>query len=146
MTSPPLRVDFYVLAAADPGARLRFACRLAEQVYTLHALTYAHVGSAAEARQFDELLWTFRDGSFVPHEIASSRAEQRPPVVIGHAADTDVEGDLLINLTDTIPSFFDRFGRIAEVVDASDQGKQAGRQRFSFYRDNGHEPNTHKMA
>lgn len=146
MTNPPLRVDFYVLAGADPGACLRFACRLTEKAYTLKNRTYAHVDSAARARELDELLWTFRAGSFVPHEIESRDSAVRPPVLIGHAAETDASGDLLINLADTIPSFFDRFGRVAEIVDASEASRHAGRTRFALYRDSGYEPNTHNIT
>ena len=146
MTSPPLRVDFYILAAADAAARLEFACRLTEKAYKHKNSTYAHVASAARARQLDELLWTFRDGSFVPHEIATTKTPSQPPVIIGHAPDTDATGNLLINLTDTIPTFFDRFDRIAEIIDASADSKQTGRKRFAFYRDNGYVPNTHKIA
>lgn len=140
------RVDFYVLSAGDKGARLRFACRLTEKAYTLKHSAYAHVDSAAHARELDELLWTFRAGSFVPHEIASPETTDPPPVIIGHASESDAQADLLINLAETIPSFFDRFERVAEIVDASDDGRRAGRQRFSFYRDHGYAPNTHKIA
>lgn len=139
------RVDFYVLSAGDKGARLRFACRLTEKAYTLKHSAYAHVDSAAHARELDELLWTFRAGSFVPHEIASPDATDPAPVIIGHTADTRARADVLINLADTIPSFFDRFERIAEIVDASDDGRRTGRERFAFYRDNGYAPNTHKI-
>jgi len=140
-----LRVDFYVLSSTDPAARLQFACRLTEKAYTLNNSIYAHVGNVARARELDELLWTFRDGSFIPHEIATTDAAQAPPVVIGHATDTDTDGDLLINLADSIPTFFDRFGRVAEIIDASDEVRRSGRERFAFYRDNGYEPNTHKI-
>jgi len=51
----------------------------------------------------------------------------------------------VINLADAIPPFFDQFARIAEVIDASAECRQHGRERFSFYRDNGYEPNTHKL-
>ena len=98
------------------------------------------------ARELDELLWTFRAGSFIPHEIETPQSVAATPVVIGHAADTDAEADLLINLADSIPSFFDRYGRVAEIVDASEDGRRSGRKRFSFYRDNGYEPNTHKIS
>lgn len=146
MTEQPLRVDFYVLGSADPGTRLRFACRLTEKAYTLKNRTYAHVASAAHARELDELLWTFRAGSFVPHAVTSAESSERPPVLIGHAADVEAQGDLLINLSDTIPTFFESFDRIAEIIDASEDGKRAGRERYAFYRDNGFEPNTHKIA
>lgn len=68
--SDPGRVDFYVLAGPKPAARLRFACRLAEKAYRLDHRVHLQTGSAAEAEQLDELLWTFRQGSFVPHELA----------------------------------------------------------------------------
>lgn len=125
---------------------MRFACRLTEKAYSLNNRTYAHVDNAARARELDELLWTFRAGSFVPHELESTDSVAPPPVVIGHAADTNAEADLLINLADSIPSFFDRFGRVAEIVDGTEEGKRAGRERFAFYRDNGYTPNTHKIS
>jgi DNA polymerase-3 subunit chi len=146
LTNTPIRVDFYVLATADPAARLRFACRLTEKAYTLDKRTYAHVDGPARARELDELLWTFRAGSFIPHQVEPGDPGADTPVTIGHAPETDATADLLINLADSIPSFFDRFGRIAEIIDASEEGRQAGRARFAFYRDNGYEPNTHKIA
>jgi len=145
-SSAEIRVDFYVLAAADSEARLRFACRLTEKAYALKTRTYAHVPTAAQARQFDEMLWTFRAGSFVPHELAASSTAAQAPVRIGHADNCEPDGELLINLADTIPTFFDRFVRVAEIVDASEAGRRHGRERFAFYRDNGYTPNTHKIA
>ncbi len=139
------RVDFYVLSAADRGARLHFACRLTEKAYTLNHSAYAHVDSAAHARELDDLLWTFRAASFVPHELASPDSADLPPVVIGHSHETASQADLLINLAETIPSFFDRFDRVAEIVDASEDGRRTGRERFAFYRDNGYAPNTHNI-
>ena len=45
----PGRVDFYVLAAADATARLRFACRLAEKAYRLGHRVHLHAGSPGQA-------------------------------------------------------------------------------------------------
>ena len=139
------RVDFYVLPDADSGARLHFACRLTEKAYKLDNRTHAHVAGTAQARQLDELLWTFRPGSFIPHEIAGQASQSKVPVTIGHDCEATLGGDLLINLADEIPPFFDQFARIAEIIDASDECRRHGRERFSFYRDNGYEPDTHKL-
>jgi DNA polymerase III subunit chi len=142
------RVDFYVLPDADAGARLQFACRLTEKAYKLDNKTYAHVTGAAQARQLDELLWTFRQGSFIPHEIAGQAEDsgtQLAPVTIGHQSEAVRCGDLLINLAETIPPFFDQFTRVVEIIDSSVECRQHGRERFSFYRDNGYEPTTHKL-
>ncbi len=145
MNANPPRIDFYVLPDTDAGARLRFACRLTEKAYKLDNKTHAHVIGAAQARQLDELLWTFRQGSFVPHEIADKPPGPEVPVTIGHDSAAELNGDLLINLADAIPPYFDQFARVAEIVDSSDECRKRGRERFSFYRDNGYEPLTHKL-
>jgi DNA polymerase-3 subunit chi len=139
------RVDFYVLSASGAGARLNFTCRLTEKAYKLDTKVHAHVAGTAQARQLDELLWTFRQGSFIPHEITGKSAEQPTPVTIGHASEVTLSGDLLINLAEIIPPFFDQFTRVAEIIDSSLESKQCGRERFSFYRDNGYEIKTHNL-
>jgi len=147
LTKSSLRVDFYVLPATEVGARLHFTCRLTEKAYGLNHRTYVHTDSAAEVRQLDELLWTFRAGSFVPHETEDAETgADIAPIVIGHNEQTDAKGDLLINLASAIPPFFDRFSRVAEIVDGTPEGRNLGRERFSFYRDNGYEPNTHNIG
>jgi len=138
------RIDFYVLGDADTGTRLRFACRLAEKAYGLEHRVHAFTDGEAEARDFDDLLWSFRAGSFVPHALGAPGGES--PVTIGWAAGEDIAGDLLINLGLEVPACFDRFARVAEIVDASDDGRRAGRRRFAFYRDNGYAPQTHRIG
>jgi len=145
LNNPSPRVDFYVLPDSGSGARLNFACRLTEKAYKLANQTHAHVEGAAQARQLDELLWTFRQNSFIPHEIADPSPTADVPVTIGHDNGATLSGELLINLADAIPPFFDQFSRIVEIIDASDECRKSGRERFSFYRDNGYEPETHKL-
>ena len=139
------RVDFYLLEAADPGSRLAFACRLTEKAYALGNSVYAHMASEADARRFDELLWTFRQGSFVPHERAGA-TNPRTPVSIGTLEQCRQSGEVLINLSVSTPDFFGNFARVAEIVDGSDESKAAGRKRFKKYRDMGIEPETHTIG
>ena len=95
MTHAPIRVDFYVLSSADPASRLRFACRLTEKACSLKNRTYAHVDDAARARELDELLWTFRAGSFIPHQVEPADPDNPTPVTIGHTPDSEPDADLL---------------------------------------------------
>lgn len=139
------RVSFYVLADPEPGARLDFACRLTEKVYKLNQRVHAHVADAAGARALDQLLWTFRQGSFVPHEILAAGRPPAAPVTIGTEPDQAPAADLLINLADDVPAGFHRYGRIAEIIDGSDAGRDAGRRRHRYYRQQGLEPETHEV-
>jgi DNA polymerase-3 subunit chi len=67
------RVDFYILPPGDERQRLVFACRLTEKAYRQGLTVYLRAGDETTASQLDQLLWTFRQGSFVPH----ARAEER---------------------------------------------------------------------
>ena len=140
------RIDFYVLSQSGEQARQLFACRLAEKAYKLEHTVHIHAGDEATASRMDELLWTFRDGSFVPHNLvrASSDAPEAP-VTVG--CDPGYRGarDLLINLDDAIPACADAFPRIAELVTSDEDSKQKSRRRFVAYRDEGHELETHNV-
>ena len=144
------RVSFYVLSGAEPATRLGYACRLAEKAYKLQNRIHAHAGDSAMARRLDELLWTFRQGSFVPHELLPPVGQPTAPITIGSAeADGPIEppaADLLINLADEVPAFFNRYPRIAEIIDGSPTSREAGRVRHRFYRDQGLEPETHEVT
>jgi DNA polymerase-3 subunit chi len=140
------RVDFYVLERVDEQARLILACRLTEKAYRLKNTVYLHAKSRADAERLDELLWTFRDGSFVPHALADDSDDAAAsPVTIGCEAGPAKPRDLLINLCDAIPDFAADFPRVAEVVNKEPDCRRMSRERFVEYRNNGHTIQTHKI-
>jgi DNA polymerase-3 subunit chi len=148
MSAP--RVDFYVLASSDGPARLRFACRLVEKAWLKQHRVRVQLDPGGELAAFDELLWTYSDGSFVPHQRLGDDAATSPPapapVVLADLADADpADGDLIVNLSAALPHGFERFQRIAEVIDADTVRRQRGRERFRQYRERGIQPDTHDM-
>ena len=148
------RVDFYILkgnaARRGPaGAREVFVCRLTEKVYKQGRHIVLHTDSAAAAAAIDALLWTWRQGSFVPHEVCGGDGRDDCPVLVNHESEFDGgRRDVLINLNDADepPLFFSRFERVAEIVDAGAQTAAAARRRYRFYKERGHEMQTHDIA
>jgi len=140
------RVDFYILKQSGQQSRQSFACRLAEKAYRLDNTVHIHAGNQNDARRLDELLWTFRDGSFVPHQlIANTAADMQSPVTIGCEGNHTEPRDLLINLSDEVPPCAEAFPRIAELVTSDEECKQLSRKRFTKYRDQGHTLETHNV-
>lgn len=139
------RVDFYVLGASGNRARQQFACRLAEKAYRLDNTIHIRTTDRREAEQLDELLWTYRDGSFVPHELSTGSAAPESPITISHEDSPRQQTDLLINLTDQIPAECDAFPRVAEIVTSDEEARQQSRKRYAQYRELGHTLETHKM-
>lgn len=132
------RVEFYVLSEGAPDARLRHACRLAEESVE-QARVYVQTATAGEAQRLDELLWTFNDRSFLPHEIFTGAppAHERVRVLLGERPAPASHRDLLINLTSSLPVEIDGYARIAEIVDVDPERKRAARERYKQYRERG---------
>ncbi len=139
------RVDFYIVESPAPDARERVACRLAEKAWQLDHRIYIHGQDAGHCERLDQLLWTFRDGSFVPHEPLADPAPDCP-ILIGLAEPPESHTGVLINLHEAVPPFFSRFERVVEIVNQAEPVRQAGRERFKFYRDRGYDLHTHTLS
>jgi DNA polymerase-3 subunit chi len=130
------RVDFYVLKSTAPEQRGIFACRLAEKAYLGDLKIGIVHDKLSDARALDELLWTFNERSFVPHGLCVDDGyDSAAPVHVGFDAGRLPPVDLLVNLADRMPQGFDRFARIAEIIDADPERLRLGRERFKSYRD-----------
>ena len=140
------RIDFYILRSADIRNRQLLACRLTEKAYRLGHTVYVHTDAPTQSRALDDLLWTFRAGSFVPHAISGKEQEGQPsPVLVGHESEPQCGHEVLINLSPDVPAEVDRFERVVEVVDQDESVRQAGRRRYRFYQENDYPLTTHKL-
>lgn len=142
------QVDFYILDSDSDDARLRLACKIVDKATQLENHVFIHATSDDEARQIDELLWTFSQGSFIPHRIVRGELTEPPlePVLIGVNQQPGTgRWDVLINLAGDVPEFFSRYQRVAEVVDANAVRREQSRERYRFYRDRGYKLNTHQV-
>lgn len=140
------RVDFYLLSQDQPVDRDRFICRLTEKAFRLGHRVFLQSDSPEHARRLDEMLWSFRDRSFVPHGLARDvDGDPDFPVAIGDDITPEGQYDLLINCADEIPDFFSRFERVAEPVINEETAKARGRDRYRFYRDRGYPLEMHKL-
>jgi DNA polymerase III subunit chi len=145
-------VEFHTLAADSDAQRLRGACALIEKVYLDGGRVLVWLEDETSLNAFDNLLWTFGDRSFVPHEPLSAdpaaceapvqltAMEELPPAVF------DAGFTALCALRERGNVAALRFGRVIEVVDAEPARRDAGRQRFRFYREQGVTPQHFEMA
>lgn len=139
------KIDFYILSDPAPDATLRYACRLTEKAVEQGHRVFVRAASDEEAQRLDDLLWTFGDRAFLPHEIATASSPSHPlvRVLIGCDAPPAEFRDVLINLGADGANEIGDLQRIAEVV--SPDRKPAARERFKIYRERGVEPVTHNV-
>jgi DNA polymerase-3 subunit chi len=130
------RVDFYVLKSAAARQRWAFACRLTEKAYLKDLKIVIVSDTLADAQALDELLWTFNDRSFIPHKVCLDEHSVDPATAVHLTVEAALPtADLLVNLAQRLPPHFQRYARIAEVIDADEERRRLGRERFKAYRD-----------
>ncbi len=144
------RIDFYILDNDDADKRNATVCRLVEKAWRQSNHVYIHTQSKEQTKELDDLLWTFRAESFVPHSCMEPNADipEKAPrqVLLGHHFEPDASFDVMINLGETVPDFFSRFKRVLEVVNQEDEVRQKGRQRYTYYRDRGYPMHHHTLS
>jgi DNA polymerase-3 subunit chi len=137
------RVGFYIVQSGDAADRLRVAARLTEKAFRRGHRIYLHVADEQQAREVDELLWSFRPSAFLPHGLVGSDDAQQ--IAIGWQDEPAGHDDLLINLALGIPGFFARFQRVAEVVTQDPGSLAALRQSWRFYQERGYRLEKHEL-
>ena len=142
-----LRVDFYIIEDPSSAARLKLACKLAEKAYLAGQTVLVWHTDARELHEFDELLWTFNDGSFVPHEALpnSGAPGTESPVFLSAGVALSANVDIIINLAPELPLSLSWTRRVAEIIDGDDARRRAGRARFKAYRELGVQPASHNL-
>ncbi|MDM8545115.1 DNA polymerase III subunit chi [Candidatus Venteria ishoeyi] len=134
------RIDFYLLRSAKFRKREAFVCALCQKIWQKHRV-YIHTENAARSHQLGDLLWFFRDDSFLPHVVLPSPLANKTPVCIGHQTQTVQDlRPVLINLTPQVPAFFEQFERIVEVVTLDEPARSQGRERYRTYQQAGYPP------
>jgi len=140
-----VEVSFYILPSESLEARHLFACKLIEKAYRSNHFCYVLTDSAEQSRIIDDLLWTFRAGSFIPHQTYTDKLPDIEKVIlIGSLEAPENWQKTVINLSSHCPEELDKIERILEILDNSETSKAAGRERYRHYQQSGMKITTHK--
>ena len=145
-------IDFYTLPDGARTPRLKATCQLVEKAFLDGERVLVWLQDDAQQSSFDDLLWTFGDRAFVPHEpLGADPAGCEAPVQLFCGATLPTAAkpggfSTLVTLREEASADALAFGRVVEVVDADPAVRNAGRARFRFYRERGAPPNHHELT
>ncbi len=98
--------------------------------------------------QFDVFLWSFEQGSFIPHAIAGTKGAENGAFILATDSDDLPDAQNLFLLCKDVPSniteLLNRFPRALDVVGKADPELTEGRNRFRQYKRAGIVPNVVK--
>ena len=129
----------------DVQDKFLYACRIIEKAYIRHHRVFVYADNKADAEAMDELLWTFKEDSFIPHNLQGEGPEPPPPIQIGFNDEPRGFDDVLVNLSSNSPRFYHRFKRIIEIVIDHEADKTASRSRYRFYKNQQCVIKTHQI-
>lgn len=135
------RIDFH----SNVPDKILYACRLTRKARAADCQVVL-LTTAADLDVLDAALWAMSEDSFLPHVKAGDPLAAQTPVVLTDSDAAELpHHHVLINLTDATPAHFARFERMFEVISGDEAEREAGRERFRFYKQRGY-PLTHHVA
>ena len=133
-----MQVFFHHFEKTSGRDLLVYICRLVEKGYKQGSKPiYIHFDSENEAKEFDSLLWTFRQESFVPHTILGNPEQEKTPVIIGWDSNQIETAEALINVSQEIPRASKSTSKIHEIVGNDENKKNKAREKWKAYKANG---------
>lgn len=140
-----MKIDFYILESATTAQKAwLYACQLIEKAHAEQKQVFVHTTSKEDATRIDDLLWTYKEDTFIPHNLYQAADDFPPPIQIGFG-ENPKQKDTLINLSREIPGFYQQFNHVIEIVFSDPLVQQLARERYKQYRDQGFEINTYKI-
>jgi DNA polymerase-3 subunit chi len=139
------RIDFYVLDDPNKRQHQHLVCRLTEKAWREGRTIHIICDADATATELDDLLWTYKDISFLPHAKQGTAEAVDVPVTLGCHNQIPTTTDVLINLGADVPDFFSRFERVMETTGSDPKSRSAARERYRYYQERGYALNTHKL-
>ena len=95
---------------------------------------FIHAENKRQAELLDERLWTQDAKSFLPHQLVGEDENTKPPIEIGFGQNPGIRADILINLADEVPAFYQPMKWIFEYAYGDEDKKEKAREKYRFYR------------
>lgn len=133
-----MHADFHLLEFGDKDSRWTYACHLVETLWLDSRRVFIWCNSQEDAEKIDELLWTFRLDSFIPHNLQGEGPEPPPPVHIGYSGVPRGFNDVLVNMADSLPDFYPRFRQTIEIIPQDEERKALSRTNYRRIKSAGH--------
>ncbi len=127
-------IYFIELAVAQ---KPKYICEISEKLYNLGKQIHIFTSEKKDGRFLDQLLWTWKQDSFIPHSL-SDENEETDAVQICTVALPATAAEALILFDPLSPEPFEAYSMIIDFAETYDKQKlNASRVRYKQVRDSG---------
>lgn len=128
--------------------KVNYVCRLLRKAVASRGARVVVVGDAPTIDAIDAALWQFSAVDFIAHCRASAEPSvlTRSPVVLMDRTDAALpHQQVLLNLDATVPTGFERFERLIDIVTDDELDRRDARTRWRHYADRGYAITRHQF-
>lgn len=124
-----------------------YLCRLLRKAYASRA-EVAVLGQERELDNLSRQLWCVGELDFIAHASLHASQIERKYARIHFIDDLSkvTHQQLVINLLSQVPSGFERFDRVIEVVGQAEEERASARSRLRYYKERGYAIQYHPYA
>lgn len=138
------QIDFYLVSSSN---MIHVACKLLEKIFQQNLTAHAHCEQEDIAKKVNETLWTFKDTSFIPHELVSEIKDHEPPISIGFGEQMPPAiYDVLLTISPELPEYATQFERILFIIPKENEPwKQMARDYYKDFKAQEWQVNHHSI-
>ena len=130
--------------------KVSHTCRLLRKAVVARGTRLVVTGEWPMLDAVDAALWQMAPSDFVAHchRNAQPHVAQRSPVLLTDNTDDVLaqQRPVLVNLGAGVPTGFERFERLIEIVTGDESDRQLARQRWRHYADRGYALKRYDLA
>jgi DNA polymerase-3 subunit chi len=126
----------YFIELKNSSAKNKYICDITEKLYDSNKKVCIY--SPDDFNQIDNLLWTWKQESFIPHEVGYQSITGDDPVVICNKPENLINNGVLILQKPLSPNILNTYSLIFDFAEVyNSEKKEESRQRFKEFRDSG---------
>jgi DNA polymerase-3 subunit chi len=117
---------------------MRVVCDITEKEYELGNKVVIYVSDEKEGKNLDNMLWSWKQSTFIPHNYSESLdSASKDPVIISTNISDNINYNTLILVQPTEPDICKTYNRIIDFAEKYNPTKlETDRKRYKLYREN----------
>ena len=127
-------VVFITLNVANKN---RVVCDITEKEYESGNKAVIYVADEKEGKILDDMLWSWKQSTFIPHNFSESlQTAEKDPVIISTNISDSINYDTLILVQPTEPDICRIYKKVIDFAEKYNPTKlETDRKRYKLYRD-----------
>ncbi len=127
-------IIFLTLSVAN---KLRVVCDVVDDEFSIGNKVVINVSDENEGKTLDNMLWSWKQSSFIPHNFADSLTESnQDPVLIATDISENISYDTLILVHPADLEICNNYKRVIDFAEKYNPTKlETDRKRYKLYRD-----------